>query len=111
MLILTGTDTGAEGAVPEHIHRDLELLIIAGLSPYEALRAATVNAAISVKHMGSQDVFGTVTPGRRADLVLLESNPLDDVRATRQRLGVVSRGRWYSQDELNRLVAEVVDSY
>ncbi len=49
--------------------------------------------------------------GQRADLVLLESNPMEDVSATRQRLGVMSRRRWYSQDELDRLVAELIASY
>jgi imidazolonepropionase-like amidohydrolase len=109
--ILTGTDTGVEGALPMHIHRELELLVKTGLSPYEALIAATKNAAMSVKRMGVDDAFGEVTVGQRADLVLLESNPLEDVRATRQRLGVMSRGRWYPRDELDRLVAEVVASY
>jgi imidazolonepropionase-like amidohydrolase len=61
--------------------------------------------------MGSSDIFGQVVVGQRADLLLLESNPLEDIRATRQRLGVMSRGRWYPQDQSNRLVAEVIASY
>ena len=109
--ILIGTDTGEQGALPEHIHRDLELLVEAGLSPYEALNAATRNARLSVNRMGVDDAFGEVLVGQRADLILLESNPLEDVSATRQRLGVMSRGRWYPLDELNRLVDEVVSSY
>jgi hypothetical protein len=109
--ILTGTDTGEQGALPEHIHRELELLVEAGLSPYEALNAATRNARLSVNRMGVGDVFGEVLVGQRADLILLESNPLEDVSATRKRLGVMSRGRWYPLDELNRLVDEVVSSY
>ena len=109
--ILTGTDTGEQGALPEHIHRELELLVEAGLSPYEALNAATRNARLSVNRMGVGDVFGEVLVGQRADLILLESNPLEDVGATRKRLGVMSRGRWYPLDELNRLVDEVVSSY
>ena len=109
--ILTGTDTGEQGALPEHIHRDLELLVEAGLSPYEALNAATRNARLSVNRMGVGDAFGEVLVGQRADLILLEFNPLEDVSATRQRLGVMSRGRWYPLNELNRLVEEVVSSY
>jgi len=109
--ILTGTDTGAEGALPTHIHRELELLVRAGLSNFDALSATTTNAELSVRRMGSNDVFGEVAVGQRADLLLLESNPLDDIRATRQRLGVMSCGRWYPQDELDRLVAEVIASY
>ena len=109
--ILTGTDTGNEGALPTHIHRELDLLVRAGLSSFDALSAATTNAELSVRRMGSSDIFGDVAVGQRADLLLLESNPLDDIRATRQRLGVMSRGRWYPQGELDRLVAEVVASY
>lgn len=109
--ILVGTDTGVEGGLPMHIHRELELLVEAGLSPYEALSAATKNAAVSVNRMGVEDAVGEVAVGQRADLILLESNPLEDVRATRQRLGVMSRGRWYPQDELDRLVADVTATY
>ncbi len=109
--ILTGTDTGVQGALPEHIHRDLELLVDAGLSPYEALNAATRNARLSVNRMGVDDAFGEVLVGQRADLILLESNPLEDISATRHRLGVMTRGRWYPQAELEILVEEVVSSY
>jgi imidazolonepropionase-like amidohydrolase len=109
--ILIGTDTGVEGGLPMHIHRELELLVEAGLSPYEALSAATTNAAVSVKRMGLDNAFGEVAQGQSADLILLELNPLDDVRATRHRLGVMSRGRWYPQGELDRLVEEVIATY
>ena len=109
--ILAGTDTGTEGALPSHIHRELELLVDAGFSPFEALQTATTNARISVNRMGVADAFGEIIVGQRADFVLLDSNPLLDIRATRQRLGVMSRGRWYPQTELNRLVGDVVDSY
>lgn len=109
--ILTGTDTGEQGALPEHIHRELELLVEAGFSPYEALSAATRNARLSVNRMGVDDSFGEVIVGQRADLILLESNPLENIRATRQRLGVMVRGRWFTQAELDKLVAELVDTY
>jgi imidazolonepropionase-like amidohydrolase len=109
--ILTGTDTGVEGGLPSHIHRELELLVKAGLSPYEALTAGTKNASLSVARMGVDDGFGVVGAGQRADLILLESNPLDDVAATRRRLGVMSHGRWYTQAELDTLVAELVATY
>lgn len=61
--------------------------------------------------MGVDDTFGEIVAGQRADLILLESNPLDDDAATRRRLGVMSRGRWYTQAELDSLVAELVASY
>lgn len=109
--ILTGTDTGVEGGLPEHIHRELELLVKAGLSPYEVLNTATKNACLSINRMGVDDSFGEVAAGHRADLILLETNPLDDIRATRRRLGVMSRGHWYTQAVLDELVAEMVATY
>jgi imidazolonepropionase-like amidohydrolase len=87
------------------------LLVEAGLTPFEALEAATMNARISVNRMGVDDVFGEVAVGHRADLILLEANPLDSIGATRQRTGVMTRGRWYTQAELDALVAELVATY
>ena len=111
VLILTGTDTGEQGGLPEHIHRELELLVGAGLSPYEALSATTTNAHASVNRMGIDDAFGQVAVGQRADLILLRSNPLVNVAATRSRIGVMSRGRWYTQEQLDELVRELVATY
>jgi imidazolonepropionase-like amidohydrolase len=111
VVLLTGTDFGVEGCLPSHIHRELLLLVDAGLTNYEALVAGTKNAGLSVKRMGVSDSFGEVVVGQRADLVLLESNPLENVQATRQRLGVMSRGRWYTKAELDNLVAELVSTY
>ncbi|WP_306322806.1 MULTISPECIES: amidohydrolase family protein [unclassified Streptomyces] len=83
--ILAGTDANTQAGVPfqvEHgasIHHELELLVEAGLTPADALRSAT---ALPAEHFGLDD-RGSVTPGLRADLILVEGNPLDDVRATR----------------------------
>jgi imidazolonepropionase-like amidohydrolase len=109
--ILIGTDTGVDGCVPSHIHRDIELLVEAGMSSYDALKAGTKNAGLSVRRMGKEGNFGTIEVGNRADLVLLENNPLDDVRNTRNRLGVMVRGHWYTQDELDRLVDDFISTY
>lgn len=109
--LLIGTDTGVEGNVPSDIHRDLELLVEAGLTSYEALEAGTKNAELSVRRMGKDDKFGTVEVGKRADLILLLGNPLEDVSATEKRVGVMVRGKWFTQDELDRLVAEFVSTY
>jgi imidazolonepropionase-like amidohydrolase len=76
------------------LHDELRLLVGAGLTPYEALRAATANAGeFFAKHFHAGP-SGTITPGARADLVLLDANPLDDIRNTRKVRGVVVRGRW-----------------
>lgn len=70
------------------MHYELELLVEAGLTPMEALIAATRRAA---EMIGADEVFGTVTPGKRADLLILGADPLADIRNTRT-LEVVIRG-------------------
>ncbi|MCA8829787.1 amidohydrolase family protein [Hymenobacter pini] len=70
---------------------ELTLLVKQGLSPYEALQAATVNAAT---WLGEQDQRGTVVPGKAGDLVLLDANPLTDISNVRKVNGVVLNGRW-----------------
>jgi imidazolonepropionase-like amidohydrolase len=75
----------------------------AGLTPYQALRAATTNPAEFLKQ---RDQWGTVEPGRRADLVLLSANPLADIRNTGKIEGVVLGGRWLDRAELDRMLAE-----
>ena len=109
--LLIGTDITVEGMVPAHIHRDLELLVEAGLTPYEALEAGTKNAGISVQRMGRDGSFGTVEVDQRADLMLLEQNPLDNIGHTRNRIGVMARGQWFTQAELDGLVDAYVATY
>lgn len=113
VIVLTGTDTSVrtEGSLPEHIHREVELLIEARLSEFDALAAATTNAARVVARMGGDGGFGTVAVGQRADLILLERNPLENVSNTRARVGVMARGRYRTQSELNRRVDEYVATY
>jgi hypothetical protein len=109
--LLTGTDVGVEGMVPSHIHRELEILVEIGLSPYEALQAATTNAGMVVDRMGRDGSFGEVSVGRRADLVLLRENPLSNISSTRNRVGVMARGQWFTQDEIDRMVEDYVATY
>ena len=109
--LLIGTDIAVEGMVPAHLHRDLELLVEAGLTPYEALEAGTKNAGIAVTRMGRDGSFGTVEVGQRADLILVEGNPLESVSHTRNRIGVMVRGQWFTQAELNGLVDAYVATY
>src|SRR5690349_1348830 len=80
--ILAGTDTGNPFCFPGFsLHDELALLVIAGLTPVEALRAATINPA---KFLGIEDKAGTIAPGKLADLVLLDANPLTDIRNTQR---------------------------
>lgn len=96
--ILLGTDSGIDIVVPgSSVHDELQELVASGLSPYEALSAGTVVAA---RFLGEQDEFGAVREGLRADLLLLGANPLQDVAAAAEPLGVVANGSWYPQAAL-----------
>ncbi len=106
--LLAGSDAGApHGVFPGYsLHEELSLLVQAGLSPYEALRTATVNPAIYLE--GEQE-FGKVVAGFRADLALLTGNPLEDIHHTRTRVGVMKRGRWFSAGELESALEQLVE--
>jgi imidazolonepropionase-like amidohydrolase len=86
------------------IHRELESLVAAGLTPYQALAAATRNPA---EFLRASREWGTIERGKRADLILLDADPLVDVRNTTRRSGVMVRGRWLPQAEIERRLAEV----
>jgi imidazolonepropionase-like amidohydrolase len=99
--ILLGTDSGIDIVAPgTSLHEELLELTEAGLSPYAALAAGTVVAAA---FLDEQDEFGAVREGLRADLLLLERNPLEDVRAASDPVGVMVNGDWYSGDALETL--------
>ena len=85
------------------LHRELQSLVEAGLPPYAALEAATRNPA---EWLGALTESGTVEPGKRADLVLLDADPLDDIRNTTRIAGVMRAGRWYPAEELRRMIDE-----
>lgn len=96
--LLLGTDYGNPFVVPGFsLHVELRNFVDAGLSPFEAIRAGTSGAA---EFMNAEAEFGTIAAGRRADLLLIEGNPLADVSHVNKRVGVMVRGRWYSQVEL-----------
>jgi imidazolonepropionase-like amidohydrolase len=93
--LLMGTDAMATAAVLPGIsaHQELRAVVDAGLSPYEALKTATVNAALFVRQPGE---FGVIRNGARADLVMLDANPLQQITATSRISGVMLRGRWFN---------------
>lgn len=91
---------GTDGAVPGHsLLREIELYVQAGLTPMEAIQSATVVAA---RAMGLEDEVGTVAVGKRADLLVLDGNPLADIRNIRTGRWVVAAGRMYETDVLWR---------
>lgn len=100
--LLAGTDASIPVLVPGFsTHDDLQELVAAGLTPYEALSAAT---RIPARFLQTDTRSGTVEVGKNADLVLLEDDPLDDVANTRAIAGVVIRGRWLDRSDLDALL-------
>jgi len=75
-----------------------------GLAPYEALQLATVNAAEVINRMNRAGNFGTIEVGKKADLVLVDGNPLDDIHNTRKIQGVMASGRWFDKDALEKML-------
>lgn len=89
------------------LHRELAILVGAGLSPYEALATGTRNVG---RFLGEGQT-GTVAPGARADLILLEANPLEDVANVQRRAGVMLGGRWLPEERIRAGLAEIAARY
>ena len=107
--LLLGSDAPQILNVPGFsIHRELRLLVESGLTPAQALSAGTDNAAEFLKQ---QDVFGSVTEGLAADLVLLQANPLDDISNAQNIIGVMLRGQWFSRTELDEILERIRAQY
>lgn len=107
--VILGTDTDNPYVVPGFsLHDELEYLVQAGFTPFEAIEAGTRNAA---EALGALDEFGTISPGKRADLILVQGDPLKDVANARKRVGVMLRGNWLPEPELQKLLGELMDSY
>lgn len=105
--LILGTDagTGWMGLVPGFsIHDELRVLTRNGFTPYEAIKTATVNAADTVFHMIGKGDFGTIEVGKRADLLLVDKNPFDDIEALSSPQGVMASGRWYDKAALQRMI-------
>lgn len=96
--LLVGTDSWLSGFAYAD---ELALLVKAGLSPARVLRMATIDAA---RFLGEADEWGTIAAGRRADLVLLDGNPLIDISHARRVRAVVSHGRLLNRDHLDALL-------
>ena len=102
---IAGTDLGNPYCFPGFsLHDELGLLVKAGLTPMEALQAATYNAA---EFLGMKDSLGTVEAGKIADLVLLEADPLEDIGNTRKIAAVVVNGKCYLKPALDKMLAKV----
>jgi imidazolonepropionase-like amidohydrolase len=103
---LAGTDcpAGVDVLPGFSLHRELERFVAAGFTPLEALQTATINPA---KFLDRLSDLGTVEKGKIADLVLLDANPLDDIRNTQKISAVILNGRYFSREDLNRILRDV----
>jgi hypothetical protein len=107
--LMTGTDSFLPGIVQGFsVHHELEELVGVGLSPFEALLTSTTRP---IEFLGELDKAGTIETGKRADLVLLEENPLEDITSSRKIAGVMISGRWLSKTEIQEGLAKLADSY
>ena len=106
--ILMGTDAPQQFSVPGFsLHREMRVMQAAGMTPYQVLRSGTRN----VGDYFSKENFGTIEPGKRADLVLLDSNPLEDLSAVDQVAGVMVRGHWFSRETIDARLAAIAARY
>jgi imidazolonepropionase-like amidohydrolase len=106
--LLAGTDTPNPYVVPgAALHQELALFVMAGLTPYAALRTATIDAA---DFLGDPRA-GRIAEGAHADLVLLTADPFADIHALDHIEGVMVRGSWLSPDRLHALHDQLVDKY
>jgi imidazolonepropionase-like amidohydrolase len=107
--LLMGTDSPQMFNVPGFaLHHEIALMQEAGLTPWQVLESGTRNVAeYAAKDLKLDGKFGTVAAGNRADLILLDANPLTDVSNVAKRAGVMVRGRWLPAAELDRMLAEM----
>jgi len=112
-LLLMGTDSPQMFNVPGFaLHRELQVAIEAGLTPFQVLESGTKNVGLYVARDLKQDGrFGTVTAGSRADLVLLNANPLQSIANLADRAGVMARGRWLSRADIDAGLAALAGRY
>jgi len=103
--LLAGSDCGVFGVhYGFGLHDELELLVEAGLTELEALQTATLNAA---EYADKSDSYGNIKTGLMADLILLEANPLDNIRNTKQIYSVLSNGKFYDRQSLDTILENV----
>ncbi|MBT8297288.1 MAG: amidohydrolase family protein [Maribacter sp.] len=103
--ILAGSDCGVFGVhYGSGLHDELELLVEAGLTEFEALQTATINPA---KYADKSNVYGNISEGLVADLLILDKNPLDNISNTKQIYSVLSNGKYYDRQSLDNILGNV----
>ncbi|MGG6230322.1 amidohydrolase family protein [Tenacibaculum sp. SDUM215027] len=102
--LMAGSDTYGLFIPGFSLHHELELMNSAGLSAYETLKSATVTPA---RYLNTISQSGTITEGKLADIVLLEKNPLENIKNTRTILGVFVKGKWLDRNSLDQILLDV----
>ena len=106
--LLLGSDAPQIFNVPGFsIHHEMETMLAAGLSPLEIIQSGTINVA---EYLGESENFGEVKEGMVADIILVGSNPLDDIKALKDLKGVMARGQWVSKEDIDKRLKEIEDN-
>lgn len=109
VTILMGTDSPQIFSVPGFsLHREMRAMADAGMSNWDILVSGTRNVG---DYFQRHDTFGTVAVGRRADLLLLNANPMDDIGNVADRAGVMVRGRWIPETEIQARLEEIAEGF
>jgi imidazolonepropionase-like amidohydrolase len=105
--MVLGTDAGKLSGVVHgsSLHDEMRIVADLGFSPYQAIAACTKNAANVAEAMTGKNDFGTIEIGKRADLILVNQNPLEDVSNIQDNRGVMAAGRWYSKSTLEDMIS------
>ncbi len=107
--LMLGTDSPRVFNVPGFsIHHEMQVWIEEGMTPFQVLAAGSRNVA---EYLNATDEFGTVAVGQRADLILVEGNPLDDVANVARRVGVMVNGEWMSERDIQDRLRQIAASY
>ncbi len=103
--LLSGTDANSPVLVPGFsLHDELETMVDIGVSPYDTLKSSTYNPAL---YLGELDDFDTIEKGKRADMVLLDANPLKNISNTRKIAGVMAQRDYYTRADLDQMLEAV----
>jgi imidazolonepropionase-like amidohydrolase len=107
--VMLGSDAPQLFSVPGFsLHREMQAMVRAGLTPYQVLAAGTRSPAVYLK---AENEFGTISVGKRADLILIEANPLKDVTNVSRRVGVMLRGQWLAEAQLRKMLDDLAATY
>jgi imidazolonepropionase-like amidohydrolase len=105
VTILLGTDAPQVFSVPGFsLFHEMRDMVEAGMTPLQVLHSGTVAVA---RHLGVAGEAGTIAIGKRADLILLDANPLEDIANMEKRSGVIVNGRWLSRADIDRTLDEI----